>query len=93
MLPETFFLRGADCWGWGTWARAWQHFRADGAALLMELRARRLTRIFDFGGAFRYTQMLEATDRRPQQFMGGAVARFVFFARNAYAVPLPQSGH
>ena len=20
-LPETFFLRGADCWGWATWRR------------------------------------------------------------------------
>ena len=22
-LPETFFLRGADCWGWATWRRGW----------------------------------------------------------------------
>jgi len=22
-LPKTFFLRGADCWGWATWRRAW----------------------------------------------------------------------
>ena len=21
-LPETFFIRGADCWGWATWSRA-----------------------------------------------------------------------
>ena len=24
-LPDNYFLRGADCWGWGTWKRAWQH--------------------------------------------------------------------
>jgi hypothetical protein len=58
-LPETFFLRGADCWGWGTWARAWKYFRADGMALLAELRAQGLTRAFDLGGAFAYTRMLE----------------------------------
>ena len=58
-LPETFFLRGADCWGWATWARAWRHFRADGAALLAELRAQRLTRAFDLDGAYPYTGMLE----------------------------------
>ena len=25
-LPETFFLKMGDCWGWGTWKRAWQFF-------------------------------------------------------------------
>lgn len=58
-LPETFFLRGADCWGWATWGRAWRHFRADGPALLAELRSRRLTRTFDLDGSYPYTRMLE----------------------------------
>jgi len=58
-LPETFFLRGADCWGWATWARAWRHFRPDGPALLAELHAQRLTRAFDLDGAYPYTRMLE----------------------------------
>jgi hypothetical protein len=57
-LPETFFLRGADCWGWATWARAWRHFDADGSALLRRLQDERLTSEFDFGGAFPYSQML-----------------------------------
>ncbi len=58
-LPETFFLRGADCWGWGTWARAWRLFEPDGAKLLGELRRRRLTRTFDLDGTYPYTRMLE----------------------------------
>jgi hypothetical protein len=57
-MPETFFLRGADCWGWATWRRAWTHFRADGAALLGELRERNLTRAFDLDGAYPFTRML-----------------------------------
>lgn len=57
-LPETFFLRGADCWGWATWQRGWQLFNADGASLLQQLERRHLTSEFDFGGAFQYTQML-----------------------------------
>ncbi|CAM5783114.1 glycosyltransferase family 2 protein [Rhizobacter fulvus] len=57
-LPETFFLEGADCWGWGTWARAWGHFEPDGSKLLAELERRKLTRRFDFDGSFPYTQML-----------------------------------
>lgn len=58
-LPETFFQRGADCWGWSTWARAWRHFNPDGAALLAQLQARRLIRAFDLDGSFPYTQMLQ----------------------------------
>jgi hypothetical protein len=58
-LPDTFFMRGADCWGWATWARAWTQFDADGGHLLDELRSRRLTRTFDLDGSFPYTAMLE----------------------------------
>ena len=41
-LPKTFFLRGADCWGWSTWRRAWAYFNPDGQHLLEELRRRKL---------------------------------------------------
>ena len=56
--PETFFLRGADCWGWATWKRAWEEFRADGAALLEELESGGLKRRFDLDGTYEYTAML-----------------------------------
>jgi hypothetical protein len=59
VLPETFFLRGADCWGWATWARAWKHFNPDGTALLCALRERGLERRFDLDGAYPYSRMLE----------------------------------
>jgi hypothetical protein len=58
-LPETFFLRGADCWGWATWSRAWTHFEPDGRKLRDGLRARRLESEFDFDGAYPYFRMLE----------------------------------
>lgn len=58
-LPETFFLRGADCWGWATWARGWALFEPDGAKLLDELRARGLTHEFDLDGGYAYAGMLE----------------------------------
>lgn len=58
-LPDTFFLRGADCWGWATWRRAWQHFEPDGRILRAELRRRALERDFDLRGARRLVQMLE----------------------------------
>ena len=58
-LPEAFFLRGADCWGWATWARGWSLFNPDGAKLLKELRRRKLTKAFDYDGSSPYTKMLE----------------------------------
>jgi len=58
-LPETFFLRGADCWGWATWKRGWDLFEPDGQKLLNELKVRKLTRRFDFDGSYDYTKMLE----------------------------------
>jgi hypothetical protein len=57
-LPETFFLRGADCWGWATWRDAWKVFEANGALLLERLQAQRLTRVFDLDGAYGFTAML-----------------------------------
>jgi glycosyl transferase family 2 len=57
-MPDTFFLRGASCWGWATWARAWQQFESDGSKLLRELRTRNLTERFDLEGAIAYTKML-----------------------------------
>lgn len=57
-LPETFFLRGADCWGWATWPRAWKMMRLDGRLLLGELVSRNLEGAFDLGGAYPYTKML-----------------------------------
>lgn len=36
-LPDYFFLRGGDCWGWATWADRWHLFQADAPALLKQL--------------------------------------------------------
>ncbi len=58
-LPETFFLRGADCWGWATWKRAWDHFEPDGSLLLSQLKKLKLEDEFNFGGACGNSQMLE----------------------------------
>lgn len=59
-LPETFFLKGAECWGWATWRRAWRTFNDDAAGLLREIRKRGLEHEFDMDGAYGYTAMLEA---------------------------------
>ena len=58
-LPETFFLRGADCWGWATWERGWSRFRPDGKQLLQELTQQGLIKRLDFNGMYPYTRMLQ----------------------------------
>jgi hypothetical protein len=58
-VPETFFLRGASCWGWATWSRAWRLFEPDGRKLLAELQHRNLIDLFDLNGAIAYTRMLK----------------------------------
>ncbi len=57
-LPETFFIRFANSWGWATWDRAWAHFQPDGAKLLSQLEQRQATRRFDFDGRYPFTRML-----------------------------------
>jgi hypothetical protein len=59
-LPETFFLRGADCWGWATWQRAWSTFEQDGSVLLRKLQERQLISTFDLDGAYKFSEMLKA---------------------------------
>jgi hypothetical protein len=58
-VPETYFIRGADCWGWATWRDRWSAYNPDGPALLKELRARNLCHAFDFDGAMGFVQMLD----------------------------------
>jgi len=57
-MPETFFLRGADCWGWATWKRGWDLFEPDGRKLLRQLEEGGLTHQFDCDGSYPYTKML-----------------------------------
>jgi hypothetical protein len=57
-LPETFFIRGADCWGWATWRRGWNLFEADGSALKQELTRRKLLHQFNINGSYPFIEML-----------------------------------
>jgi hypothetical protein len=60
-LPETFFLRGAFCWGWATWRRGWALFEHDPRRCIREIDRRNLIHAFDIGGSVPYTQFLMAS--------------------------------
>ena len=57
-LPETFFLRGADCLGWATWKRGWDLFEENGRELLDKLEQENLISRLDLFGAYNFSQML-----------------------------------
>jgi hypothetical protein len=59
VLPESFFIRGADCWGWATWKRGWDLFEDNGQVLLDELKRRKLKKDFNFGNNYPFYEMLE----------------------------------
>ena len=58
-MPQTFFLKGADCWGWGTWKDSWKLFNPNGKELLTNLEDRNLSYEFNYGGLERLTRMLK----------------------------------
>jgi hypothetical protein len=58
-LPETFFLRGADCWGWATWKRGWDLFQPDAEKLYEAVQAGGEIKTFDFEGNYSYADMLK----------------------------------
>jgi putative methyltransferase (TIGR04325 family) len=57
-LPETFFLKGADCWGWATWKRGWNLFEKDGQILYDKLSKGKLLKEFNFNNSYPYSKML-----------------------------------
>lgn len=59
LKDETFFLKGADCWAWATWERAWDLFEQDGKKLLKAIKDQQLQKEFDFDYSYPYTQMLQ----------------------------------
>lgn len=60
-LPETFFIRGADCWGWATWREKWKIFEPDGKKLLEEIRKRNIAKEINFNNSYNYVGLLEDT--------------------------------
>lgn len=58
-LPDYFFLRGADCWGWATWKRGWDLFNPDSQFLLNEIEKQKLNKLFNFNNSYDYVGMLK----------------------------------
>ena len=55
---NSFFIKGADCWGWATWKRAWLHFDSNGKRLLKKLKNKKKIKEFNFNNNYNYFKML-----------------------------------
>lgn len=58
-LKETFFLKGADCWGWATWKRGWDLIELDGQKLLEQFTDEQLKTVFNFENTYPYMDALQ----------------------------------
>jgi hypothetical protein len=56
---ETFFVKGADCWGWATWRRNWELFNYDAQDLYNQIIQKDLVNHFNLFGAIDYMGMLK----------------------------------
>jgi len=73
-LPETFFLRGADCWGWATWRRSWEK---------VDLEMKSYTEFMRKGGARQLLKHADEARRWEKTF-----ARYLEGRYNTWDYPL-----
>jgi hypothetical protein len=57
---DAFLLPITTSWGWGTWARAWKKFEWSPSDVADMKADAAWTQRFNFGGAYAYTDMLDA---------------------------------
>jgi GT2 family glycosyltransferase len=55
---STFFLKGADCWGWGTWSRAWDLFNPNAKELLDIVSTKKIEFQVNRNGTYPFVDML-----------------------------------
>jgi hypothetical protein len=59
-FAQTFFLKGADCWGWGTWKRAWKFLEKDSKKLYFKIKNnKKLIKDFNIENSYNFLKMLK----------------------------------
>lgn len=56
---KTFFLKGADCWGWATWKRGWNYYTEDANFLYSKIIKNNNQKEFNFNDSYDYLKMLK----------------------------------
>ncbi len=55
------FLKGADCWGWGTWKPEWNIYNDNSSILLEEIKLKKKEKEFNFNNSYNYLRILKKT--------------------------------
>lgn len=61
---ETFFIKNADCFGWGTWKRGWDLFEADANVLIKKIENNKAAKEFNFNNNYPFMRMLKSVTKR-----------------------------
>ncbi len=61
-INDFFFIKGADCWGWGTWKRAWKKYINNAEYLLKKIQNQKSQKEFDFNYSYPFFEMLKITN-------------------------------
>lgn len=58
-ISEYYFIRGAGCWGWGTWKKSWKNYENSAQKLINKFHNdKNLIRNFNYNNAYPYYKML-----------------------------------
>ncbi len=64
-LPNTFFTRYMNCWGWGTWNKSWMIFSDNTDNLIDQIKSKRLLHFFNLNSSLNlFDQLLANKDGR-----------------------------
>ena len=67
-LPDYFFLKGGDCWGWATWRDRWTLFNPDAKAILSMIADSCLTEFAHSHGWQSVIQLVRRAQNRNQSW-------------------------
>jgi hypothetical protein len=55
---DIFRVKGAECWGWGTWRDRWSYYEEDAYVLLDSIESRGLNVCFNLNNTYNYIKLL-----------------------------------
>jgi hypothetical protein len=57
-LDETFFIKPASCWGWGTWDNAWKYYKKD-SNYYLKVFDRQMINDFNLNNSYKYFDQIK----------------------------------
>ena len=57
-LEDTYFIKPASCWGWGTWERAWSYYRKD-VDYYLKIFDREMIFDFNLNNSYKYFDQIK----------------------------------